>query len=375
MPLKENKNQMDDLKNTPDNHVREHKCRMCEKSFRLKRDLNRHTKGVHSFKESKKYKCEQCPSSYGQKVHLKIHSKRKHSEVIHESPREYACHLCPQTYDQKIQLKIHIKDVHIESLDTQVEIETNKDFEETYLNCDECQNSFATGYDLRVHQESEHSKEGKYECRISSSSFHQIADLTKHVEDNHQNHDLSTTEKELQIETGERNVEMQNKIQIFEKVVEHKLTRYKCKQCNKSFKRAQAAKNHFDIIHNFIRKYKCELCSKQFGYKNVLKIHILTMHREGENKKYKCEQCNMVHDGEKCYKCNQCGNSFSKIGSLNRHKMTVHDGIKRFQCEQCEAAYTDKRVLMNHCLKLHNNQSKLRVYSPAQYSQVLCQYL
>ena len=41
----------------------------------------------------------------------------------------------------------------------------------------------------------EHSKEGNHECRICGTRFYQIADLTKHVEDNHQNHEIFTTEK------------------------------------------------------------------------------------------------------------------------------------------------------------------------------------
>ena len=55
--------------------VREFKCHVCDKSFCVRRALERHLKTHESAKE---YACDQCPAVYKYKTSLGTHKKIEH---------------------------------------------------------------------------------------------------------------------------------------------------------------------------------------------------------------------------------------------------------------------------------------------------------
>lgn len=85
----------------------------------------------------------------------------------------------------------------------------------------------------------------------------------------------------------------------------------------------------------------CHVCKKQFSSKSCLNRHI-----------------RIIHEGEKPYKCDECGERFSERVTLRKH-MTKHTGIplpKNYHCELCGKFFVRKGVLNNH-MRRHSDQN------------------
>ncbi|KAL8705776.1 MAG: hypothetical protein Q9201_001122 [Fulgogasparrea decipioides] len=126
--------------------------------------------------------------------------------------------------------------------------------------------------------------------------------------------------------------------------------------CTKDFLRQSHLKHHIKSVHSNVRDYICEWegCGKSFITATRLKRHYAT-HEGGE--KFKCSVCDCgqtfrkhatlqkhiltVHEGRKPYSCelrdeddNVCGQGFETAGKLRAHEGRVHGG-KRFWCSIC----------------------------------------
>ncbi|XP_075158610.1 transcriptional regulator ovo isoform X2 [Haematobia irritans] len=78
-------------------------CRICLKSFTLKRLLNRHMK-CHS--EIKRYLCTFCGKGFNDTFDLKRHTR------THTGVRPYKCNLCEKSFTQRCSLESHCLKVH-----------------------------------------------------------------------------------------------------------------------------------------------------------------------------------------------------------------------------------------------------------------------
>uniref|UniRef100_A0A1I8N755 C2H2-type domain-containing protein n=1 Tax=Musca domestica TaxID=7370 RepID=A0A1I8N755_MUSDO len=78
-------------------------CRICLKSFSLKRLLNRHMK-CHS--EIKRYLCTFCGKGFNDTFDLKRHTR------THTGVRPYKCNLCEKSFTQRCSLESHCLKVH-----------------------------------------------------------------------------------------------------------------------------------------------------------------------------------------------------------------------------------------------------------------------
>uniref|UniRef100_A0A1I8P0G9 C2H2-type domain-containing protein n=1 Tax=Stomoxys calcitrans TaxID=35570 RepID=A0A1I8P0G9_STOCA len=92
--------------NNNENNVQEPSnfvCRICLKSFTLKRLLNRHMK-CHS--EIKRYLCTFCGKGFNDTFDLKRHTR------THTGVRPYKCNLCEKSFTQRCSLESHCLKVH-----------------------------------------------------------------------------------------------------------------------------------------------------------------------------------------------------------------------------------------------------------------------
>ncbi len=210
----------------------------CKKEFRYKNQYIHHIRSIHKLNP---YVCEICGYSTDRKYNLTLHMR------IHTGKKPYKCEFCQKTFVSKGELNIHLQH------------HTGKKFE-----CKICKKKLLTSQSLKVHMRI-HTGERPYSCNICGKKFKR-----KHHLDSH-----------LRIHTGEKP--------------------FICSICNKSFSLKQSLKYHLKI-HSGERPFSCEKCGKKFRDKGNLKTHMT------------------VHSIERPYKCENCIKSYKYKSSLNKHK-------------------------------------------------------
>ncbi|KAK9888053.1 hypothetical protein WA026_000330 [Henosepilachna vigintioctopunctata] len=105
---------------------------------------------------------------------------------------------------------------------------------------------------------------------------------------------------------------------------------YKCDYCPKAYSYRPCLIKHRAIVHGEHRKYHCENCTKVFTDPSNLQRHIRTH-----------------HVGARSHACAECGKTFATPSGLKQHSH-IHSSVKPFQCEVCFKAYTQFSNLCRH---------------------------
>ncbi|XP_053959196.1 transcription factor hamlet [Anastrepha ludens] len=105
---------------------------------------------------------------------------------------------------------------------------------------------------------------------------------------------------------------------------------FACELCSKPFCHRPLLLKHRALVHNDIRKYPCENCTKVFCDPSNLQRHIRAN-----------------HIGARSHACPECGKTFATSSGLKQHTH-IHSSVKPFQCEVCFKAYTQFSNLCRH---------------------------
>ncbi|KAJ9579357.1 hypothetical protein L9F63_024535, partial [Diploptera punctata] len=105
---------------------------------------------------------------------------------------------------------------------------------------------------------------------------------------------------------------------------------YKCELCPRAFCWKPNLQRHRAAHHGDVRKYPCENCTKVFTDPSNLQRHIRTH-----------------HVGARSHACPECGKTFATSSGLKQHTH-IHSSVKPFQCEVCFKAYTQFSNLCRH---------------------------
>ncbi|CAH1995376.1 unnamed protein product [Acanthoscelides obtectus] len=110
----------------------------------------------------------------------------------------------------------------------------------------------------------------------------------------------------------------------------HQKDKFKCNYCCKSYSDRPCLIKHKAVEHGETKKYHCENCPKIFTDPSNLQRHIRTH-----------------HVGARSHACPECGKTFGTSSGLKQHTH-IHSSIKPFQCEVCFKSYTQFSNLCRH---------------------------
>ncbi|XP_044272558.1 histone-lysine N-methyltransferase MECOM-like isoform X4 [Tribolium madens] len=105
---------------------------------------------------------------------------------------------------------------------------------------------------------------------------------------------------------------------------------YRCDLCPKAYSHRPCLIKHRSVTHGEHRKYHCENCPKVFTDPSNLQRHI-----------------RIHHVGARSHACPECGKTFATSSGLKQHTH-IHSSVKPFQCEVCFKAYTQFSNLCRH---------------------------
>ena len=119
------------------------------------------------------------------------------------------------------------------------------------------------------------------------------------------------------------------------------------------------SKNHNED-HSEKQKNTCDICNKSFSTLGNMRNHILTIHQD--YRPYKCpyQNCNKrysiesryqihlrTHVGDKPFVCKICKKSFNEKGNLKTH-LRFHSELRPFKCQKCNKSYKTNGHLKDH---------------------------
>ncbi|XP_055681449.1 transcription factor hamlet-like isoform X2 [Lutzomyia longipalpis] len=105
---------------------------------------------------------------------------------------------------------------------------------------------------------------------------------------------------------------------------------FRCESCPKTYSYRPSLLRHRALVHGELRKYPCENCTKVFTDPSNLQRHIRAH-----------------HVGARSHACPECGKTFATSSGLKQHTH-IHSSVKPFQCEVCYKAYTQFSNLCRH---------------------------
>lgn len=105
---------------------------------------------------------------------------------------------------------------------------------------------------------------------------------------------------------------------------------FQCPYCPMTFTWKSALMQHQETNHDDERTFLCENCDKTFTDPSNLQRHIRTQ-----------------HTGARSHTCPECGKTFATSSGLKQHTH-IHSSIKPFICEVCLKSYTQFSNLCRH---------------------------
>ncbi|KAH9376450.1 hypothetical protein HPB48_010617 [Haemaphysalis longicornis] len=141
---------------------------------------------------------------------------------------------------------------------------------------------------------------------------------------------------ELQVSLFQQSATPFHGSKYYQHTLIHVERRFKCEECQKTFKRRGHLVNH-RVTHTKEKKFPCSICDQSFTKRYNLVRHERVMHLGVGADKNACETC---------------GRCFNRADNLARHQM-VHTRGRPFRCDKCPKGYRHRSNLKKHVEKMH----------------------
>ena len=156
-------------------------CTECSASFTFKRNLQRHTDEHHNMQENPEHKCDLCEKSYKRKDTLLKHKRIEHNKDerkvnipgVNDNMNSHQCYLCSKMFKQKFTLDRHQETMHFQN--------SNVLFE-----CKTCDKSFRRRDKLLCHEKTHILGVPRIVCEICLKEFKSKDGLKAHRISNHE---------------------------------------------------------------------------------------------------------------------------------------------------------------------------------------------
>lgn len=251
-------------------------CSMCGRRFNSEKTLNEHTCGSN---ETKQFRCELCRKAYISEARLRFHRR------FHEGARPNHCAQCGKEFDNEGSLYYHTRMVH----------EGARPF-----CCEECGKRFYSNARLEAHKRV-HSGERPFECEVCGRRFYDRETLKGHY------------------------------------ITHMSVKPFQCDLCGVCCGRKSMLKQHVRIHHSdtYMPKrvpslihYFCKICNETFTSSSDVLTHRTTHWGTIQNS-------NSVNKAPKPHVCEYCGEAFSMVNLLGKHRKQEHPDEQPYLCSVC----------------------------------------
>ncbi len=227
---------------------RRYDCKICNKTFGLHHDLQRHVKSHTEISV-----CEMCGKQYKTPSQLIIHRLRH--DPNYTKPEPIPCELCGKMFSGTISLKWHVESIH-------------KGNRKTFL-CNFCGKAFLAKTKMEDH-ENLHTGRRPYICSICGANFAHSSSLSSHML-------IHSGLKKYRCMTCSKMFRTSNNLRTHQQIHTGN-PRFKCDHCGKAFYQKQALIRH-KRIHTGEKPFQCELCGDKFNVKSILNRHLTGVHK------------------------------------------------------------------------------------------------
>ncbi|XP_067634778.1 uncharacterized protein [Eurosta solidaginis] len=191
---------------------RAYDCQACGLEFLRRTDFLQHRKTVHS----NKFPCAYCSKLLHTNDALRVHLR------LHYGEPAYTCDICRRTFNQKVHYRYH--------MDRHNNVRNFK--------CAHCEKAFLSKHDLRVHTRT-HTGDRPYECEICGKDFLILQHLKMHR--------YSHTNKSIECSECKQKFISPSTLRLHQQSIHNSDRRFQCEFCDKRFRRKHHLTSHYNV--------------------------------------------------------------------------------------------------------------------------------
>lgn len=366
-----------------------HACKVCDRSFQKKVELNNH---MICHQVERPHACRTCGHLFRSKSQLQTHMTE-----AHQIERVHKCTICGTDFRRPSSLSNHMK-IHsyvagraLIQNQSNVAVQTVEKVENTSNAQEQVLTTIQTVQNIEVpHVEwmvqtyNFTSDKNNIDTLVGSSDkmdtleettvlpTEEIAQFEYILQDS-VNQEI---DQQYQINLTSHN-NSEASIRLLPIELQNENNSFTCNECNVSFAKEESLAEHqkSHAENCWVSPSKCEFCDEQFQDLNFLAVHQLSctkkLTQNNQNKvkksvsnsqwgKHACPKCGKkfttkqkmfrhqwIHR-KKTFSCEICSSQFEKQSELDEHRLLAHPAESPFTCNECGKSFVSRQGLWEH---------------------------